>query len=681
MKSKKVDLISFDDNLNEPVINLPRTVVSQVYNDSKQEYLEDTLSDLDILSSKVATINDLGIVRLDSDYFYINTNGTISFNGEIPKQYPDVSNLILTQSEDGSLVTVSFVKPTDNEYLIFLRTEIFYSTENIENLSYEALSEDSYVNYIDSGDSEEVSFDSDVDTTYYVKVFTTYHDTDEQQDIVTEGVSANIVTQDTRSVPMITNFEAEYMNGVINLTWTNPSQNNFNNVKILYKVNSLPQSETDGTMLYNGSDTSVTLEDVIEGETYYFRAFTYNKTNIINDSLTGSTIEVKALKIEIYKLTINELDSNPSTSVSYIGDNVDFTPASNTDGNFNIGSWGDKFPYNQIKPFAISHDMNEFIELDPNDFNKKINGEPIDISENGIYNVMIRFPKIYWKINKLMDTVTVEMSNYQVDSTYKAKAHKFGFNQFDYVYISAYMGKVNDLGTGVNFLKSQTGGLPDRQDYINSKIGVRNNRYNGNETMEITNFYQYQMLQILYLFLFKNLDSQSTFALGAVNVNTSYRPVRGNASTKGMYYGSPTSVSDSFKLFGIEDLYGNTEKWVEGLRLFTPSSGVVNIGIKDSDYDSETGWSIRQLIYTSPSTDYLTGVIGGDYGFLGDTFDGSSSTYYTDVCDYGSLEVNRYGSFGGSNSAGREGGIFNMEIKTEITDNTLGTLFTLYENK
>lgn len=69
----------------------------------------------------------------------------------------------------------------------------------------------------------------------------------------------------------------------INLTWTNPSDAKFKGVRIVYKTDSYPTNENDGTVFYDSNDGTVPSSSVkagfVDGTTYYIRAFAYTYKN------------------------------------------------------------------------------------------------------------------------------------------------------------------------------------------------------------------------------------------------------------------------------------------------------------------------------------------------------------------------------------------------------------------
>ncbi len=65
-------------------------------------------------------------------------------------------------------------------------------------------------------------------------------------------------------------------NAQITLTWTNPTDPDFQGVKILRKITGYPTGPADGTVIYDGIATSKLDTGLTNGTLYYYKAFTYD---------------------------------------------------------------------------------------------------------------------------------------------------------------------------------------------------------------------------------------------------------------------------------------------------------------------------------------------------------------------------------------------------------------------
>ncbi len=91
------------------------------------------------------------------------------------------------------------------------------------------------------------------------------------------GTIQNDDAPDTTAPGNVTSFTATPGNGQVSLSWSNPSDSDFEGVKILRKTGSYPTSHTDGTTVYNNDGTSYTDTGRTNGTTYYYKAFTYDE--------------------------------------------------------------------------------------------------------------------------------------------------------------------------------------------------------------------------------------------------------------------------------------------------------------------------------------------------------------------------------------------------------------------
>lgn len=145
----------------------------------------------------------------------------------------------------------------------------------------------------------------------------------------------------------ISNLQAEAQEGeqpVINLSWTNPEDENFSGVKIVVKQGFQPNSVDDGTEVYSGSDTSASYTALNWDVTYYFRAFAYNSQNAYNTNTDGavaaampSLLPDQAKSVEFTgnksKMSITwENPTNPSYKETKVIYKINSQPDSPNDG-------------------------------------------------------------------------------------------------------------------------------------------------------------------------------------------------------------------------------------------------------------------------------------------------------------------------------------------------------------
>lgn len=312
--------------------------------------------------------------------------------------------------------------------------------------------------------------------------------------------------------------------------------------KIIRKVGSYPQNENDGVLVVNNGvrnqyaengfvDTGLTNRVV-----YYYSIFTYT-----TDGIFGEKVDMECeVGITIYGVKIDTTNSNSETALTYTDSSIGFVSAKGNNGNFNFGSWEDKFPFNQIKPCLFKNGKVVYY-LNPNDFTQKEDGSLADITSYDGGDVMIEFPKIYWNFERVGTDVYVRYSDKKVNDKYKCLAHMKGFEERDKIYIGSYM------ATAYNGMLRGFSGSANLKKYTLSQF--RNLAKANGENYGLITYHQMLMLQVLFVVMFKNLDSQT--ALGYGYSSSGGNHATGVMNKDGMYCGYDTNY---VKFCGIEHL-------------------------------------------------------------------------------------------------------------------------------
>ncbi|GAA0491358.1 hypothetical protein GCM10008986_16830 [Salinibacillus aidingensis] len=455
----------------------------------------------------------------------------------------------------------------------------------------------------------------------------------------------------------VTNFDVQAGNTEVTLMWQDPTDvtldgatlAEWKGTKILRKTGSYPVDENDGVLVVDSSvrdqyatdgfvDTGLTNDT-----TYYYSAFPYTTEDVYDKK---SDAQATPQPYHIYGVAIDTTNSNPETAVTYTDDATGFTPASGNDGAFSYGSWQDKFPFNQIKPCVFLNGAVNYY-LDPNDYSLKEDGTTADITSGADGDVMIEFPKIWWKFERSGDFLYIRYADAQIDSSYLSLAHTRGTTEKDKIYVAAYLGY--DDGTSLRSLSGQT---PTASETIGS---FRNKAQANGTGYEQMPFYPLTMLQILALIMFKNRDLQTALGEGYTDSNNSSSTTTGATDTKGMFYGS-TLGTEQVKFCGIEDFYGNLRYWIDGVLYDTNYDMLIgNDGYNDAgdgytNYGA-TGWNTDEGGYV----DTIQG--STETGFIPASINGSETTYYA---DYGYIGSDRLPYFGGNWDTGSDAGAFHL---------------------
>ena len=102
---------------------------------------------------------------------------------------------------------------------------------------------------------------------------------------VDSGVTTGVYTIDTSAPANVTPFNATPGNTQINLSWTNPGDGDLAGIKILRKTGGYPSNDTDGTVVYNSTGTSIVDSGLTNGTQYFYTAFSYD---IIGNYASGT---------------------------------------------------------------------------------------------------------------------------------------------------------------------------------------------------------------------------------------------------------------------------------------------------------------------------------------------------------------------------------------------------------
>lgn len=351
--------------------------------------------------------------------------------------------------------------------------------------------------------------------------------------------------------------------------------------------------------------------------------------------------------VRIYGVKIDTNNSNPETALTYTDMSTGFTPAFCNNGNWQMGSWENKFPYDQIKPCLLKNGVVNYY-LNPNDYTKKIDGSVADITSGNDGDVMIEFPKIYWEFETIGTDLYVRYSDVQIDSEYKCLAHTVGTTIKDKIYISAYRG----FSTGGK-LRSLSGKTPTGTQTIGQFRTLAQANGSGYQQMC---YYPLLMLQVLAIIMGKNRDSQTQLGRGFVDGNSA-ATATGQTNSKGMFYGESTGKQQN-KFCGVEDFYGNQYLFIDGI--YSNASRSMMISNQDVFNDTGSGYIDYGIGAAADVSGYIGSVQGGtETGFIIKTSNGSATTHYSDS---GALYAGQLADFGGSWNNADGAGAFRLHL-------------------
>lgn len=419
------------------------------------------------------------------------------------------------------------------------------------------------------------------------------------------------------------------------------------------------QLPNTGVLFHNHDDLYSKL-DHTHDEKYYTKE---DVLKILEDSinLISST--------ETYGFRINQNESDPSSMISYISDSNNYRPARmNFDtGVFNYGDWNKAFFIKDIKVVMMNYDGSIAYEINKNDYTKKIDGTPSDISnESYPGNVMVGIPKVYWKIiNNGDNTADVYISNRKVDDDFHCWSHiDNDGNELDYCYMAAYNGSLID-----GKLRSISGKEPMRFTTRNQEVEYALNNNQTADKLWYTGLYSDRILiQLLLMLMSKSTNSRDVF--GGGNNRTYVDPTNhgimnsGSMNNKGLFWGSNDNTS-GVKVFGIEHFWGNIwnsiagwimDKGVQKIKMtYGQSDGTTTDGY---NFDGNGYKVIPNSLPEGGNGGFLNKVIFTENGFIPKSAAGSDTTYFN-VGFWFNNDIVSYALVGGvSNHASRVGSCY-----------------------
>lgn len=609
-------------------------------------------TDGEIVYEGLSTSVTMGDLPTETTYnfrfFAYDTNGNVNSDESMKITASTITvgsatNFSIAQTPNGESMTLSWTNTVD---ATFKNVEIYAATIDLSSKSYTQVVADATKIYDGTGIT--TSHVTVPNTTYFFKLYSK-HD----RNGVTKydkGVSKYLKAVDTKAPAQVSNLSAKEDDKTVILTWTNPADSDFSKTTVLYQIGSHPESKNQGTLAYQGTGTTVTLNDLTNETKYYFSVFTEDTNGNVG---LAKQITATPADVRVYGVKIDTTNSNPETALTYTDNAVGFTPAKMGATTFNYGSWENVYPFNQIKPCVVKNGVVQYY-LNPNDYSKKVDGTTADITSGNDGDAMVEFPKVWWKFETVGTDLYVRYATKQKDSAYKCLAHQRGTTEKDKVYISAY------LGTEVSSkLRSLSGKTPTG----NKTIGAFRSLAQANGTnYDQMAYYQLLMLQVLYIVMFKDRDSQTALGRGYTDSTNTAATTTGGLNTKGLFYGSPSNAKTQMKFCGIEDFYGNMLYWIDGI--FSGSSR--NLLINNQSFnDTGSNYTNYGQGATANLGGYINSVQGGtETGFIAKATSGSATTYYA---NYGSLDASRIAVFGGSWSYASSIGAFALRLNNSAS--------------
>lgn len=347
--------------------------------------------------------------------------------------------------------------------------------------------------------------------------------------------------------------------------------------------------------------------------------------------------------------------SDPSACLTYASMNADYTPMSGGNGNANEGSWAEG-------------NGTLFDSIEVGYFNGTT-WTPVSkssVAGSTSYNCFTKIPKIYQKATALdSNRVQLDLGLSPFEGASLHPAFIVDDVEKDAIYIGRYLGYVNS-----SKLESKSGKTPSASaTRANFRTYAQANGAGYNQM----SYYDWDLVNKLYLMAFKNFNSQSALGWGYAE-GSSVTGTGGTNSYSWMY--GTTSTTGRVSFLGLEDWWGNLYQWVDN---YMTDSSNVYAGQSSSPSDSTSGMSVlcANPAYPISGVYPLTCRGGLNDFFIGESRGGTVNS--TGLCDYqyffsGSYMAIVGGDYNDGNTAGAF--FFNSVMSTSDSDSHTGARLT-----
>ena len=328
-----------------------------------------------------------------------------------------------------------------------------------------------------------------------------------------------------------------------------------------------------------------------------------------NITITAAEVIDVNLTQVTYGISIDMSNTDPESAVTYIDDAVGLNPLSvNLEtGECNYGDWEEIITGGWgVKP-CLYKDGARSVYLNPNDYSKTVAGADADITSGAAGDVMVEFKKTWYKYSKSGNILTFQVANYDrsadgfVTSAFKTMDGSDGVagTVRDYMYFGAYEAYGDAENNKARSLSGKS--VSNGENYWSYQTYRANCKAMGVKYGMEDWCKRYYILGLLML-VTKTRECQAAVGYGNINVGTGTSGLinAGTMDTKGLFFGGKNKGT-GVKCFGIENMWGNTYSWCDGIQIESETS----ILIKDCPpykdaYDGEDTSSYTSVGHSLP---------------------------------------------------------------------------------
>lgn len=366
--------------------------------------------------------------------------------------------------------------------------------------------------------------------------------------------------------------------------------------------------------------------------------------------------KVPSAPARVLGVRISLSDSNPATRCTYTDDLEGFSPASWTaDANGVIASTNPVLTkIREICNFRTCHILAGstavYKYLNPDDWRYYEDGSSaVTNMTNDSYNTFLEVPHFWLSIVKDGSYLYIRISNKQVDNTYFDWPFSYNGTVRKAHYIGSFLGYVSSskLYSRANVSPTVSTSMSNFRAY---------SRAHGSG-YDMWMFSSLTIMQVLYLLAFCNTNSQSAVSAGFTGGSALQTTGYNYSSAYGEFYRSGTGNTSRFRIFGVEDLWGNL--WEYCSNIYTVNSVLY---VTDYNTGDQAGSVLASKTFSSNYGGWVQTVMGETYfPFVAAEggVSGSDTTYY---CDSGDVYAGYVAHSGGHWGNGANAGVFRLSV-------------------
>ena len=326
-----------------------------------------------------------------------------------------------------------------------------------------------------------------------------------------------------------------------------------------------------------------------------------------------------------------------------------------------------------VSMVAITQGQNDFDNVYPWSEMKRCNlddsgnvlayyGDPTYKDDGSNGQVMVQIPKFWYK------SVLISVGEKKKYRWWIADNELEGFKlhpafvrngvEKDFIYIGAYEGYENS-----GKLHSIAGVMPTVNKTI---VEFRNLAQARGSKWFQQDFLAICAIQLLYLIEYAHFDSQTKIGQG-ITGDSAYHQTGETAQHGNKSFGDPNDATVAMSYRGIENLYGNYWKWVDGINFLDRQVYVADHSFESDKFDGH----YENLGIVLPNANGFVKDIHHiqifDYGFLSSDPTGSSTSYIVDQ-QYTNYTGARVARFGGDRNVRSGAGTFYWSFSDPSSD-------------